>query len=185
MGDDSRSLVAMYEAAVPLTRGVASDLPRRPGIYAAWILDPRALRQAGIDGPAPLLLYVGKATSLRSRLGPRAEVMDIAPHELLAARGQVLWLWGARAKKRDGRTKRWKASAFACRWHSTKSSLGRNAMWSGRGGRPVPPGLRLTLRCGPSPRVIRFSIRSGVRPKLPSCGEGTATSARARGGCGT
>src|ERR1700733_13167449 len=49
--------------AVPLTSHdvVREAVPKSPGIYAAWVLDDEALRAAGIDGPAPRCVYVGKA----------------------------------------------------------------------------------------------------------------------------
>jgi hypothetical protein len=37
------------------------DLPAAHGVYAAWILEDDALDEAGIEGPAPVLAYVGKA----------------------------------------------------------------------------------------------------------------------------
>lgn len=79
-------------------------LPDAPGVYTAWIVDDAALRQAGIEGPAPVLAYVGKARSLRQRIGrhvpgPRARLRlpfsDLG--ELLATGGFALWNWWARS----------------------------------------------------------------------------------------
>lgn len=77
----------------------SDDVPARTGIYAAWITDAAALRDVGIDRPAPRIVYVGIATGahgLRRRLlkhsrGPFQEL-----NELLGVRGRALFCWGYR-----------------------------------------------------------------------------------------
>lgn len=80
------------DQAVPLTSlEVYRAVPNDPGYYAAWITDNTALAEAGLDGPAPRLAYVGKAAGgLRSRL--RRHVAGGLPGlgDILAARGKVL-----------------------------------------------------------------------------------------------
>ena len=82
----------------------AKSLPDRPGIYAAWILEEDALEAVGVEGPAPVLTYVGKAGSLRERIGrhvPGPQLLHRLPFidlgELLALRGAVISNWWARS----------------------------------------------------------------------------------------
>jgi hypothetical protein len=110
----ARSFVSPgFERAMHLTPTIAEGLPDRPGVYSAWITTTRGLRDAGIAGPAPVLLYVGRTTNLRIRLGNRKDVVHLALHELLASRGTALWVWGARSRLPREKGKRWYPSPFA------------------------------------------------------------------------
>jgi hypothetical protein len=92
--------------AIALRERELGIVPAVPGLYAIWIVDSSALRAAGIDGPAPKLLYVGKAEPRRSGLRGRlyrhvgAEWFDLS--ELLAVRGQLLFPWWAKAWPEEG-----------------------------------------------------------------------------------
>ena len=74
---------------------VLEQVPDKPGIYAAWVVDESALRQCGIAGPAPSLIYVGKAgeRGLRKRLEIHARRPFYELGELLAVRGNALFPW--------------------------------------------------------------------------------------------
>lgn len=88
------------EHAVPLvTPAMVHDrVPKSSGIYAAWVLDAEALGAAGIDGPAPRCIYVGKAerAGLAARLKQHVTFTFQSLNEILAARGLVLFDWGDR-----------------------------------------------------------------------------------------
>lgn len=77
----------------------AGDLPDRPAVYAAWIVDQAALSDAGIEGPEPVLMYVGKTTSLRRRLRRHAQWPWLNLIDLLASRGTVLPAWWSYSEK--------------------------------------------------------------------------------------
>lgn len=77
-----------------------------PGVYAAWIVDPAALAEAGIDGPPPVLMYVGKASStggLKARLRLHASWPWWELIDLLATRRTVLPGWWSHAQKNTQR----------------------------------------------------------------------------------
>ncbi len=109
----TRALAAVLPSAErTLNHRAVESLPDAPGVYAAWITDEAALRQAGVEGTAPLLAYVGKARSLRQRIGrhvPGPEVRHRLPFsdlgEMLSTGGHTLWNWWARSFDRgpDGR----------------------------------------------------------------------------------
>lgn len=42
-------------------KGDRCPLPREPGVYAAWITSEEALEELGVEGPAPVVVYIGKA----------------------------------------------------------------------------------------------------------------------------
>lgn len=94
LGDVTRSV-----ALDPLV--AASEVPRAAGIYAAWIVSDAALHALGIAGPAPVLMYVGKAAGGRGNLRRRLTVHSRVPFyeliELLAIRGHTIFPWHARA----------------------------------------------------------------------------------------
>ena len=97
----ARELIPSVDRAEPLTTlEVRRDVPERPGIYAAWITEQAALRQAGIRCDPPCLLYVGRATKgeapLRKRLERHARVPFYDLAEMLAVRGNALFPWHAR-----------------------------------------------------------------------------------------
>lgn len=78
----------------------AGRVTERPGVYAAWIPDDAALTNLGIDGAAPVLWYVGRATGtggLRARLRRHARSAWWELVDLLASRRVVLpgWWWYA------------------------------------------------------------------------------------------
>jgi hypothetical protein len=78
-----------------LTNLELRDVPTDPGYCAAWLKNEAALAEAGIDGPRPRLLYVGKAVGgLRQRL--RRHINGGLPGlpSILAARGVVLFAFG-------------------------------------------------------------------------------------------
>jgi hypothetical protein len=110
----TRALAAVLPAPErTLDHRAVEALPDAPGVYAAWITDEAALRQAGVEGPAPVLAYVGQARSLRQRIGrhvPGPEVRHRLPFsdlgELLATGGLTLWNWWARSFDR-GPAGRW------------------------------------------------------------------------------
>lgn len=80
----------------------ASGVPASRGVYAAWIVDERALAEAGIGGVPPVLLYVGKAggaAGLRARLTRHAAHPWWELVDLLASRGTVLPGWWSYAEK--------------------------------------------------------------------------------------
>jgi hypothetical protein len=85
------------DGAVPLTSigEVKRIVPARPGVYAAWIDDERALKAAGIDGPSPRCVYIGKAQAagLSSRIGTHVASSFPWLNEMLAARRLVLFNW--------------------------------------------------------------------------------------------
>jgi hypothetical protein len=85
-----------------LDPAAAAQLPRTPGIYAAWITMDAALEQVGIAGPAPRLVYVGIATSkagLRRRLTAHVSTPWWELLDLLASRRAVLPAWWAHSFK--------------------------------------------------------------------------------------
>jgi hypothetical protein len=68
----------------------------KPGVYAAWICDPDALASCGVAGPAPRLIYVGKASGrggLRARLLRHARTPFWSLVDLLGARGTIRPGW--------------------------------------------------------------------------------------------
>ncbi len=101
------SILERFDEAVALTDQVRIGLPRGPGVYAGWIRSSKGLRNAGVSGPAPVLVYVGVATNLRTRFGNRRDMLDLRLHELLAARGVLLWSWGARVPRLSSQRSRW------------------------------------------------------------------------------
>jgi hypothetical protein len=101
------ALIERVESAVALTEDVAKALPSDSGVYAAWIVEASGLRDAGIAGPPPVLVYVGVAKNLRQRLGNRRGSLDFRLHELLATRGTLLWPWGGRVPRLDTDPRRW------------------------------------------------------------------------------
>lgn len=77
-------------------------MPTYGGVYAAWIVDGDAVGALGAGGPAPVLMYVGKASSapggLQRRLKRHATTAWWELSDLLAARGIVTagwWAYGA------------------------------------------------------------------------------------------
>lgn len=92
-------LLDFVDDAVPLTDIVAQDVPKAPGVHAQWFGNPAGLREAGIAGPAPVLLYVGTATNLADRFANRRHLLDFRLHELLATRGTLHWMWGHRVPR--------------------------------------------------------------------------------------
>lgn len=74
-------------------------LPNRPAVYAAWIVDQAALSEAGIEGPAPVLMYVGKTSCLKRRLRRHAQWPWWNLIDLLASRGTLLPAWWSYADK--------------------------------------------------------------------------------------
>jgi hypothetical protein len=86
------------------------EVPEKPGVYAAWVTDARSLREVGIAGPTPQLLYIGKAPGkrgLRERLETHSHTVFFDLQTLLALRGNVLFNWWGRLasenKERIGR----------------------------------------------------------------------------------
>ena len=84
----------------------AGRVTERPGVYAAWIADAAALTDVGVDGPAPVLWYVGRATGaggLRARLRRHARSAWWELVDLLASRRVVLPGWWSYAFKNTAR----------------------------------------------------------------------------------
>jgi hypothetical protein len=84
----------------------ARQAPTDQGIYAAWLTAEEALREIGIDGPPPVLVYVGIAVGkggLRHRLLRHAQVPWWELIDLLASRRTVLPAWWAHAPKNTDR----------------------------------------------------------------------------------
>lgn len=84
-------------AATRLGRSDRETVPIDTGLYGVWLLDQRAVRDCGIAGSAPLLIYIGKAAGregLRQRI-VRRHVPFSWPQlaDLLASRGRVLPPW--------------------------------------------------------------------------------------------
>lgn len=80
-----------FDRARSLTSLEVSEVPRESGYYIAWITDEAALDEAGLDGPAPRVAYVGKAQGgLYSRL--RKHIAGGLPglSDILFARGKIL-----------------------------------------------------------------------------------------------
>src|SRR5690242_16544524 len=101
LGAPSRLINALLDPnrAVPLREGELHQVPRTPGLYAIWLLEPGSLRACGIDGPAPKLIYIGMASprhGLRGRLYQHLGADWGALTELLAVRGHVLFPWWAK-----------------------------------------------------------------------------------------
>lgn len=88
--------------ARPLTALEAwREVPNRPGVYAAWITTPAALRALGVAGPAPRLIYIGRAVAasgLRGRLLEHTLSSWQTLNELLAARGGCVFSWWHRTR---------------------------------------------------------------------------------------
>jgi hypothetical protein len=88
------------ENAIQLTSlEVDESVPVSPGVYAAWLVDSKALAGCGVEGPAPRLMYVGRAVSaggLRTRLRNHAEASFTELGDLLAVRGKTLFDWCGR-----------------------------------------------------------------------------------------
>lgn len=81
-------------------------IPRVEGVYAAWITTREALVEIGIDGPPPVLVYIGKATGvggLRTRLRRHASSAWWELIDLLASRRTVLPGWWSHSQKNTGR----------------------------------------------------------------------------------
>jgi hypothetical protein len=96
---------------VKLDRRRIRDVPAAPGVYTAWIVEEDALEEVGVEGPAPVLAWVGKAErTLRGRLSDhvpsptklhRQPFIDLG--DLLAVRGAVpLNLWARCLDKGPG-----------------------------------------------------------------------------------
>ncbi len=128
------------DGARPLTSvgEVKGIVPARPGIYAAWIDDERALKAAGIDGPSPRCVYIGKAQAagLSSRIGTHVASSFPWLNEMLAARGLVLFNWANRFRP-PMRTKYyvdetpWRRSPTPRReTGSTPTCAGVGSLWS-------------------------------------------------------
>lgn len=125
----------------------AGRAPERPGVYAAWVVDEAALTDAGIDGPPPVLWYVGKATGvggLRARLRRHARAAWWELVDLLASRRVVLPGWWSYAYKNTTRrtltipplamvshdeTLRWQHSHL--RWGWSAASAGKTRTLEG------------------------------------------------------
>jgi hypothetical protein len=85
-----------------LDRKLARRLPRVPAVYGASIVDSKALAEAGIAGPPPVRVYVGRAVGadgLRGRLRSHAEWPWWELIDLLASRRIVLPAWWSHAEK--------------------------------------------------------------------------------------
>src|SRR4051794_7765174 len=85
--------------ASALTALESPAITTKSGVYAAWIVDDVALSEAGGDGPAPRLMYLGRAQTaagLRGRLMEHARKPWYSLAELLAVRGHVLFPWWGR-----------------------------------------------------------------------------------------
>ncbi len=57
-------------------KGDGCPIPREPGVYAAWITTDEALEQLGVEGPAPVVAYIGKAGPTSRTKGKPRTLLD-------------------------------------------------------------------------------------------------------------
>jgi hypothetical protein len=116
---------------------VYPSVDESPGVYAAWLEHPEALREAGVDAKPPLALYVGKAVQrkgLSQRLGVHVDVPWLELIELLAlawAGGGVLSPFGGRVGRLDWEEARRELDPMTTRARrSARDSLHDSVVWS-------------------------------------------------------